>query len=309
MNETHRVDRGTAVTIGFFDGFHRGHQELVQRTVAWAAARSVRSAALTFDVNPREVLLQTGPLRYLTPLPQKVALLRAAGLDEVVVLSFTPALAALPGDEFVRQVLQGKLAARHVVVGADFAFGRKRAWDAAALREFGLRYGFTVDVVPEIRGPNGPIRSTSIRQLLESGQVQAAAYLLGRPFSVTGKVVPGQQLGSSLGFPTANLHLEERQFYPPEGVFAVAVKVGSQIHRGVLNIGMKPTVSGTSRTLEVHLLDFSGNLYGQDLTVFFLERLRSERKFPGLEELRAAIAQDVERVRALPLQFPENMLQ
>jgi riboflavin kinase/FMN adenylyltransferase len=309
VNETHRVDQGTAVTIGFFDGFHRGHQELVRRTVAWAAARSGRSVALTFDVNPREVLLKTGPWRYLTPLPQKVALLQAAGLDEVVILPFTPDLAALPGDEFVRQVLQERLAARHVVVGADFAFGRNRAWDAAALREFGLQHGFTVEVVPEIRGPNGPIRSTSIRQLLESGQVQAAAYLLGRPFSLTGKVVPGRQLGSSLGFPTANLQPDERQFYPPEGVFAVAVEVGPQIHRGVLNIGMKPTVAGTSRTLEVHLLDFSGDLYGRELTVFFLERLRSERKFPSLEELRAAIAHDVERVRALPLQFPENMLQ
>lgn len=309
MSETHPAAEGTAVTIGFFDGFHRGHQELVQRTVDWATARKLRSVALTFDVHPREVLFHTGPLRYLTPLPQKVALLQAAGLDEVVTLSFTPDLAALTGDEFVRQFLQEKLAARHVVVGADFAFGRKRAWDAAALRQFGLHYGFTVDIVSEIRGPNGPIRSTSIRRLLEAGQVRAAAYLLGRPFALTGKVVPGQHLGHSWGFPTANLHLDERQFYPRDGVFAVTTTVGPHRYRGVLNIGMRPTVAGTARTFEVHLLDFSGDLYGRELTVAFLERLRSERKFPTVEELRATIAQDVERIRALPLQFPENMLQ
>lgn len=292
---------GPAVTIGFFDGVHRGHQVLVRRTVDWATAQSVAAIALTFDVHPREIFRNTGPLRYLTPLPQKIRLLQAAGLDQVGALPFNLPFAALTGDEFVRQYLREQLHARHVVVGADFAFGRARAWDASALQQLGSEYGFTVDIVSEIEDADGPIRSTAIRHALQAGQVQTAAHLLGRLFTVTGGVVEGQQMGRTLGFPTANLRLDPRQLFPGDGVYAVAAVTGSGRWKGVLNIGMRPTVQGTERTIEVHLLDFAGDLYGQEVTVAFLERLRPEQKFSQVEGLRAAIAQDVERARQIPL--------
>jgi len=329
--DQHPAPRARAVTVGFFDGVHRGHQALARRTVEHATAHGWSSAALTFFPHPREVLEGLGPFLYLTPLEEKKQWLRALGLDEVLAARFTPALAALTPQEFVAQVLCDTLSAQVLVVGPDFRFGARRAGDVGLLQTLAPRWGFTVDVLDEVRAGERRLSSTGIRTALAAGDLPTVATYLGRPYTLTGTVVEGQRLGREIGFPTANLALDPRKLLPPDGVYAVAVfrpgaepapgdplsllpptwggpggppsPHGPDPRRGVLNIGRRPTVGGTARTVEVHLLDFAGHLYGQTLTVAVLVRLREERKFPGLAELRAALAEDVRRAREVPLQF------
>lgn len=334
--DQHPAPRQRAVTIGFFDGVHRGHQALIRRTIEHATAHGWSSAALTFFPHPREVLEGLGPFRYLTPLAEKMHWLRAMGLDEVLAARFTPALAALTPFAFVAQVLHGTLSAQVLVVGPDFRFGARRAGDVGFLQTLAPRLGFTVDVVDEVRAGETRLSSTAIRNALAAGDLPTVATFLGRPYTLTGTVVEGQRLGREIGFPTANLALDPRKLLPPDGVYAVAVfrpdaeasgdpfplfpptwggqerlpsPHGQEPRRGVLNIGRRPTVDGTTRTVEVHLLDFAGHLYGQTLTVAVLVRLREERKFPGLAELRAAMAEDVRRAQEVPLQFEQTVLQ
>jgi riboflavin kinase / FMN adenylyltransferase len=287
-----------AVTVGNFDGVHRGHQALVSAVVRAARAAGGTALALTFDPHPSRVLSPDRAPAALMTLEQKAEVLGSLGLDQVVALAFTAETAAAPPEEFAREVLHDVLGARTVVVGSNFRFGRGRAGDLALLQELGGSLGFRVEGVAPVLHEGAPISSTRIREALARGAVGAAAELLGRAYFVDGVVGRGDGRGRTLGIPTANLE-PVNEILPGRGVYVGQATVGGGCWGAVVNVGKRPTFGGTRTTLEAHLLGFDGDLYGRPLRLGFRERLREERTFPGPEALVAQIREDVERARAL----------
>ena len=297
----HRPERlpGTVLTLGNFDGTHLGHQAIVRRAVARAREAAGLAVALTFEPHPVGVLAPARAPLMLQTLHDRLASLAGLGIDVTVVQRFTRAFAALDPEAFVRDFLLRHLELAHVVVGYNVNFGRDRAGTSETLRALGARLGFGVEVVGPVAtaGDGEQVSSTRLRALLQAGDMPRAQTLLGRPYALRGRVVVGARRGRTLGFPTANLHLRAGLLLPPDGVYAVGVEVDGRAHEGVLNIGVRPTFAGKRRTIEVHLLDFDGDLYRRWLVVKVIERLRGEQAFSGPEALRAAIARDVERAR------------
>ena len=290
--------RATVLTLGNFDGVHLGHQAILAALIARARALGGRAVVLTFEPHPVAVLAPGRAPLMLQTLHDRLASLAGLGVDVTVVQRFTRAFAALDPEAFVREFLLRHLELAHVVVGYNVNFGRDRAGTADTLRALGARLGFAVEVVgPVAAGDGGQVSSTRLRALLQEGDMPRARALLGRPYALRGRVVVGDRRGRTLGFPTANLHLRAGLLLPPDGVYAVGVEVDGRSHEGVLNIGVRPTFAGRRRTIEVHLLDFSGDLYRRWLVVKLIERLRGEQAFSGPEALRAAIARDVARAR------------
>lgn len=286
-----------AVAVGVFDGLHRGHVALIERARARAAGGRV--VAVSFDPHPDIVLApEFRSLPPLTPLPEKQERLAAMGV-ELHVLPFTRELAALDPEAFVARHLVEPFAPRWLVVGEDFALGRGRAGNVARLRRIGEASGFGVEAVPLEAAEGGVVSSTRIRALLAEGRVREAATLLGRRYALTGGVVHGDALGRELGYPTANLRLHEEKCVPALGIYAVWARIaGERVRRaGAMSVGVRPTFGGQVRTLEVYLLDFSGDLYGRDIEVEFVDWLRPELKFSSRAELVAAIDADVEATR------------
>jgi len=296
-----RVERlpGTVLTLGNFDGAHLGHQAIVCRAVARAREAAGLAVALTFEPHPVAVLAPARAPLMLQTLHDRLASLAGLGIDVTVVQRFTRAFAALDPEAFVRDFLLRPLELAHVVVGYNVNFGRDRAGTSETLRALGTRLGFGVEVVgPVATADDGEqVSSTRLRALLQAGDMPRARALLGRPYALRGRVVVGDRRGRTLGFPTANLHLRAGLLLPPDGVYAVGVEVDGCAHEGVLNIGVRPTFAGKRRTIEVHLLDFDGDLYRRWLVVKVIERMRDEQAFSGPEALRVAIARDVERAR------------
>ncbi|MGC4047950.1 MAG: bifunctional riboflavin kinase/FAD synthetase [Armatimonas sp.] len=279
-----------AVTIGIFDGVHKGHQALLQA----AQATGLSALALTFDPHPATLFSPARVPLLLGTVEERDALLRAHGVDTVVIQPFDRAFAALTPDDFVREVLLDGLNAGAIIVGEDFRFGCDRRGDISALRQAGDRHDFKVIVVPPVFLDGTPVRSTTIRQLLSGGQTEAAARLLGRPYSLSGVVVRGRQLGRQLGFPTANLAIPAGQLIPAPGVYAG--RVGECL--AAISVGVNITVDpDAAPTVEAYLLDFFGDLYDQHLTFQFEKFLRPMQKFDGLDTLISAIRADVETVR------------
>jgi riboflavin kinase / FMN adenylyltransferase len=288
-----------AVTVGNFDGVHRGHQALVDAVVRAARQAGGTAVALTFDPHPSRVLSPDRAPASLMTLAQKAEVLASLGIDQVAALPFTGETAAEPPEEFARGVLRGALGAEAVVVGTNFRFGKGRAGDLAVLDGLGKALGFRVDGIPPVVHEGAPISSTRIREALSRGAVAAAAELLGRPYFVDGVVGRGDGRGRTLGIPTANLD-PINEILPARGVYVGQVRVADGAVRGaVVNIGRRPTFGGTRTLLEAHLLDFDGDLYGRTLRLGFLERLREERTFPGPQALVEQIHDDVARARAL----------
>src|SRR5438093_11537530 len=289
---------GSVLTLGNFDGAHLGHQAIVRRAVARAREAAGLAVALTFEPHPVAVLAPAHAPLMLQTLHDRLASLAGLGIDVTVVQRFTRAFAALDPEAFVRDFLLRHVELAHVVVGYNVNFGRDRAGTSETLRALGARLGFGVEVVgPVAAGDGEQVSSTRLRTLLQAGDMPRARALLGRSYALRGRVVVGDRRGRTLGFPTANLHLRAGLLLPPDGVYAVGVEVDGRAHEGVLNIGVRPTFAGRRRTIEVHLLDFSGDLYRRWLVVKLIERLRGEEAFSGPEALRAAIARDVERAR------------
>ena len=287
-----------AVTVGNFDGVHRGHQALVKAALDRARAHHDVCLALTFDPHPAAVLNPDRAPRSLLTFAQKAELLAALGVDVLTVLPFTPATAALAPEDFAARILVGALRARSVVVGEGFRFGRARAGDVVALGRLGQQLGFEVVAVPAVLQDGHRVSSTRIRERLLAGDVAAAAVLLGRPYFVEGRVVRGDGRGRTLGIPTANLAVEN-EIAPKEGVYAarVTLPAGGPPRPAVANLGRRPTFGGRDLTLEAHLLDFEGDLYGERLRLSFEARLRDEKGFPGREALVAQIHADVRAAR------------
>jgi riboflavin kinase/FMN adenylyltransferase len=289
----------TVLTIGNFDGVHRGHQALLARLVAQARKLGLPAAVMSFEPHPREYFApDTAPAR-LTSLREKLALIAAAGVDHAYICRFDARFAALTADEFLHRILLRGLAVRHLIIGDDFRFGRGRGGDFEMLRQAGVEHRFGLEAMHTVSVEGERASSSALRDALQAGDLAHAARLLGRPYGISGRVVHGQKLGRELGFHTANIQLK-RNRVPLSGVFAVRVTgEGVGAREGVANLGMRPTVSSTLRpTLEVHLFDFDGDLYRHHLTVDFQAKLRDQMKFEGLPALAAQIAKDVQAARA-----------
>ena len=287
----------TVVTIGNFDGVHLGHRAILGRVQQRARELEAQAVAVTFDPHPLKVLRPGMHLPLLTTPAQKLKLLNASGLEAVVVLPFTREFAALPARDFVMQYFCERLKVREVVVGHDYCFGRNREGNIDLLRELGRTHGFTVQVVWAVEVDGAVVSSSLIRAMLKLGRVAEAANLLGRSYGVVGRVIQGKGRGAKLlGVPTANLR-PENELLPATGIYAVRVRRGAETWLGAANIGTCPTFENGDFSLEVHLLDFDGDLYGDTLEVEFAARLREERKFPSLEALSAQIHADIAAAR------------
>jgi riboflavin kinase/FMN adenylyltransferase len=288
-----------AVTIGNFDGVHRGHRALAAAAKRWARAHGGRAVVLTFDPHPARVLAPERAPRLLTTAKQKAELLEALGIDILAVLPFTPELQHLEADEFARRVLAGALGARQVAIGEGFRFGHDRRGDVAMLRRLGVELGFGVEDVAPVLHDGRPISSSRAREALLRGAVEEARDLLGRRYFVDGLVVDGERRGRTLGFPTANLD-PENEILPGAGVFVARCRLARGEWRwAVVNVGRRPTFGGGEVSVEAHLLGFDGDLYGSPLRIAFHARLRGEQRFEGPEALVAQIRKDVSRARAL----------
>lgn len=298
---------GAAVAIGNFDGVHRGHQALLQAARRAAAATGGKAGAVLFDPNPREFFQPGKPLFRLTPLPRKLELLKSFGLDLAVVLRFDAALAQLSAEDFIAQVLVRDLGVAHVVVGYDFRFGKGRAGDPDTLRRAGAAQGFGVTVVAQVAGGGEVYSSSAIRAELAQGDVQGAASMLGHWWRVLGTVVGGAKRGTGLGFPTANIALSPGTALA-HGIYAVRVRVEGKVHAAAAYLGTRPTFDDGSPVLEVFLFDFDGDLYGREIAVDFIEHIRGDRRFDGIEELKAQMQADCDRARVILAETPDAPL-
>ena len=287
------------MTVGNFDGVHRGHQALVAQAVADARAVGGTAAVLTFDPHPSRVLAPERAPATLLTMSQKAERLSALGVDRMAVLPFTPSLAAQPAAEFAQRVLHDCLQAATVVVGAGFRFGRGRAGDVALLRGLGRGLGFRVHAMRPVFHQDAPISSTRVREALARGDVEGAREMMGRPFFVDGTVVRGLARGRTLGIPTANV-APVNETLPGNGVYACWLRVGDRdrpLWPAVANVGRRPTFGGTETTVEAHVLDLDADMYDQPARLVFAVRLRPEQAFPGPEALVAQIRRDIERAR------------
>jgi riboflavin kinase / FMN adenylyltransferase len=290
--------RGCVVTIGTYDGIHLGHQALLQRLKEHAARLSAPTVVLTFEPMPREYLSPEAPPARLTSLRERWRVIEAMSLDYMLLLRFDEALRNLSGEAFAASLAQD-LGARAVVVGHDFRFGCHGEATAPMLVEAGRRLGFSVDVVPPVMLDGARVSSSGVRDALERGDFALARARLGRPYSMRGRVIPGQRLGRDLGFPTANLRIERRRT-PLKGIFAVRVHgIEPAPLLGVASLGTRPTVGGVRTLLEVYVFDFSADLYGREIEVEFVAKLRDEEYFATLDALVEQIHRDVAAARRI----------
>jgi riboflavin kinase/FMN adenylyltransferase len=302
----HAVSRSACLTIGMFDGVHLGHQRVIRTMLDRAKADALVPICLTFDPDPEAVLNPDRPPLALSSLSERVAGIHALGVERVDVLEFSEQVARQSAAEFIGE-LRSRYDLRVLCVGEDFALGRDRAGTVDVLRTLGEELGFAVVAVPLLRHKGRPTSSTWVRELLATGDVGAAAELLGRPYCLEGEVVSGMQRGRQIGFPTANLVPPPGQALPADGVYFVAVERPDlqdaekawAAWNGVVNLGSRPTFNEAERLIETHVLDFEGDLYGERLRVCFVDQLRGIRQFAGIDELRAQIARDVDRAREL----------
>jgi riboflavin kinase/FMN adenylyltransferase len=289
----------SALTIGNFDGVHRGHRALLARLVAVARERALVPTVLTFEPHPREYFAPEAAPARLSSLREKLVLLAECGVERVHVCRFDARMAACTAEEFAQRIVARQLRARHVLIGDDFRFGQGRRGDLAFLTDHGRRDGFSVEAMHTVQEDGERVSSSAVRAALAAGDSERAEALLGRPFVISGRIVHGDKIGRTLGFPTANVALK-RKVLPLSGVFAVTVVgAGETALHGAASLGVRPTLAhGLKPTLEVHLLDFDQDIYGAHVTVNFLHKLRDEAKYDSLESLTAQIRRDVDAVRA-----------
>lgn len=294
-------ERGTVssvLTIGNFDGVHRGHQALLAILVAKARAAGLPAVVLTFEPHPREYFNPDHAPARLASLREKLLLLSASDIDRVHVCRFDARLAALSADAFVDRLLVSGLGLKHLIVGDDFRFGAGRQGNFAKLQAAGVEHGFSVEAMPTLAADDLRISSSAVRAALAAGLLDQAAQLLGRPYSIAGRVISGRRLGRTIGYPTANVQLKHRK--PAlTGVFAVTIEGLDRPLAGMANLGVRPTLAqGLQPSLEVHLFDWSADCYGAHLRVHFVKKLRDEQRFPSLDQLKAQIALDAEHAHA-----------
>ena len=281
----------SAVTIGVLDGVHRGHRRLIRHLLSGEGTPTV----LTFDPHPVEVLAPGTHPRLITTIHERASLLQSTGVAQVGVLDLAE-LRDLPPERFVAEVLVGAVGMTRLVAGPDFRFAKDRSGDIPLLRSLGDQLGFEVEVIDLVES-DGVLSSSRIRSLIEAGRVSEATEFLGARYAMTNVVVTGDKRGRVIGFPTANLALPERKVIPGNGVYAALATVGGAAHKAAVNVGVRPTFGGGNRVVEAHLLDFEGDLYGEEMTIEFVERLRDERRFDTVDELVERMHDDIDLTR------------
>lgn len=287
-----------ALTLGNFDGVHLGHRELFRQLVKAARQLKCPSVVCTFNPHPLKFLAPDKAPPLLNTLNEKRRLIAASHIDYLIEIPFTDMFAAMSPEQFVDDILIAKFKVKALVIGYDYAFGKNRRGDAEFLKSYCTQKGFSVDVLQPVGDDGLPYSSTRIRNMISAGDVLGVVSLLGRQYNLEGRVVPGEQRGRKMGFPTANLETD-KELLPASGVYVVKVRHKLQEYGGVVNLGLRPTFGGQHSTIEVHLLDFTGQLYDENLRIYFLERLRGEVKFSSVDELTDAIAADVLKARQI----------
>lgn len=290
--------RKVCLAIGVFDGVHLGHQQIIRQTIADARQHDAIALVLTFDQHPSTIVApdHVPPLIYSPP--QKLRAIESLGTDALFIIRFDQSFSQQTGEEFIRSLARDLGKIQSICVGADFVFGRKRSGNVALLKNLGSELGFTVHGLAAVSLDNQTVSSTRIREVIRAGDFDAASQMLGRPYAIAGRVVEGDRLGRQLGFPTANLDATGLVL-PPNGVYSGCTKLAGHLYHVALNIGLRPTVAPATPQMrvEAHLLDFDGNLYGEDLEVEMSGKLRNEQKFASPAELREQIARDIAKVR------------
>jgi len=287
--------QNAVVTAGTFDGVHIGHRTILNRLKEIANREDGESVLLTFFPHPRMVLQSDSDMKLINTIEEKTKLLEEAGIDHLIIHPFDMKFSRLSSMEFVRDLLVNKIGTKHLVIGYDHHFGRNREGSFEHLMEYGPLYGFQVEEIPAQDVDNVNVSSTKIRNALIEGDVALANEFLGKPFRISGKVIHGQKLGSSLGFPTANIQIEESyKLIPAVGVYAIQAELNSNTYKGMMNIGYRPTIEDNSKTLsiEVHLFDFNQNIYGDTIDIHLMHRIRDELKFENKDALIKALDQD-----------------
>lgn len=298
MNIYDKILDASVVTIGNFDGVHRGHAEIFAHLKRKSMALGVPSVVVTFEPHPLKILAPESAPSLITTFEQKTALIAESGVDYLVVVPFTKEFSQVTANDFVLKVLCKPLGMRHIIIGHDYAFGRGREGNFSTLERLGALNGFTLEDIPPI-GADGVIFSSSlVRSSVAEGDMVAASRILGRCYQITGTVVHGREIGQALGFPTANI-ATPNELLPPDGVYAVMAQVDGRRIKGACNIGCNPTFGGNSRTVEVFLLDFSDHIYDHEVKVDFVQRVRPEQRFPDVAALKSAIGQDVVQTRII----------
>jgi len=292
--------RKACLAIGVLDGVHLGHQQIIRQTIADARQQGGLALVVTFDRHPNAIVAPGKEPALIYALPQKLRAIESLGADALLMLRFDKAFSEQTGEQFIHSLARDLGKIQSICVGADFVFGHKRSGNVALLKTLGAELGFTVHGIAAVALDGQPASSTRIREAIRAGDFDAASQMLGRAYSVAGKIVHGDQLGHKLGFPTANLDTTGL-LLPPNGVYPAHANVGGNGFRAVLNIGCRPTVQSLTPQprAEVHLLDFSGDLYDQEMEVVFAAKLRDEQKFASLEELKAQITRDISAARLI----------
>ena len=293
-----KPEKDTLLTIGVFDGVHLGHKYLLSQLTKQARGQNLLSGMVTFDQHPHQVLSPQSKLPFLTDLTQRINLLKNEGVEAIFTLSFTGELAQLSARQFV-SLLKKYLRMRGMVIGPDFALGQNREGNADVLRTLGQDMGFSITVISPIMINGEVVSSTAIRNALADGDMKRVLNLVGRPFSLNGRVTSGAGRGVELGFPTANLDIDQRQALPADGVYATWAYIDGQAYQSMTNIGRQPTFGGSQRVVEVYILDYHSNLYGCELRIDVMERLRGEKQFDTPEELKKQITEDIKQGRAI----------
>jgi riboflavin kinase/FMN adenylyltransferase len=301
--------RDTLLAVGVFDGVHLGHKHLLGKLTQQAAGSDLLSGVVTFNRNPKAVLSHRAKLARLTTVEERVSLIKSLGVDLVVPITFTTEVAAISARDFVTH-LKRYLRMKGLVIGPNFALGHRREGNVEVLQSLGQELGFTVDVVKPLMVEGSLVSSTVVREALSHGNMALANKLLGRYFKLSGPVMGGVERGHELGFPTANIDVDSEQALPHDGVYATLAYIGDKIYQSVTNIGKRPTFGAGERSVEVFILDFDRDIYGENLTIELVEHLRNEIKFASPEELIEQIGKDVEQARALlkrPLAGAKNV--
>lgn len=298
--EFYNIKKQSIVTIGTFDGVHIGHQEILKNLVQNAKEDNSESVILTFFPHPRMVLQKSNAIKLLNTIDEKIELLQKNGLDNLIIQAFTKEFSRLTALDFVRLILVKYLQTKKLIIGYDHRFGRNREGDFTQLREYSEAYNFELSEIPAQDIKDITVSSTKIRKALKDGSIEIANSYLGYHYMLTGEVVSGRALGRQYNYPTINIDIKERyKLIPKSGVYIIETNINNEYYYGIMNIGKRPTLNGKRKTIEVHLLDFDQNLYGEKIQVGLLKRLRNEQKFDSIEQLFVQIKKDEATAREL----------
>ena len=286
------------ITLGKFDGVHKGHQKVLRAVKDRAAKLKFPSVVYTFEPHPLKIVTPHKSPLLLTTLKEKIELIKASGIDYLILARFTKEFAAQHPREFVSDILVKQLAVKEVLVGHDYAFGKGKKGTIEYLKKLGQEFGFKVYIIPAYKKRGFIVSSSKIREYIQNGKMKEAARFLGRPYTISGKVIKGRNIGKHLGFPTANIEIHN-ELIPKDGIYAVRVILGNKIYKGAVNVGFAPTFHTNKRAVEAHIINFKQNIYGKKLKIEFIQRLRGEKTFKSTEGLAIQIKRDVEKVKKI----------